>query len=298
MTGEVAPPRFSVVVPVWNRAEVIGRCIASILEQEPAAETIVVDDGSADGTGDAVRRLSADVRIVEEDNRGPSAARNAGISIATGRFVTFLDSDDEALAGWLESFEASFADPSCAVACCGVEDVMDAETARPRVRQPEPMGEAFHSFSALFLPGSYAIRREIIDELGGFAPQLRYAEHHELGMRITALCKQRDLRIRVTTQPLVRRHRAADVRGRSRAYRQARYDSVMYLLEKHADQMRRDGAWFADHLAVAGVSAAGMGRQGEARRLLRGAIRARPQIWRNYGRYMATLVPPLVRRYW
>jgi len=89
-------PFFTVVIPVYNRAHLLGETLGSVLGQsEQDFEIVVVDDGSNDDPGRVVKEL-ADARIVfiRQENRGGGAARNAGIDRARGRFVAFLDSDD------------------------------------------------------------------------------------------------------------------------------------------------------------------------------------------------------------
>ena len=89
-------PFFSVVIPVYNRAALLGQALRSVLAQsERDFEIVVVDDGSADNPSRTVEEL-ADPRIVfvRQENRGGGAARNTGIDKARGRFVAFLDSDD------------------------------------------------------------------------------------------------------------------------------------------------------------------------------------------------------------
>lgn len=95
---------FSIVIPVYNRAHVIGSCISSVLKQSfTDFEIIVVDDGSKDDTANVVRDLK-DRRIVYvyQDNGGGSKARNTGIDHAKGRYIAFLDSDDTFLPCHLE----------------------------------------------------------------------------------------------------------------------------------------------------------------------------------------------------
>ena len=84
----------SVVVPAFNRRRYLRLAVRSLLaENIPGMEIIVVDDGSNDGTLDTVSDLPVNsVRF--EENRGPSAARNAGIRAATQNYIAFLDSDD------------------------------------------------------------------------------------------------------------------------------------------------------------------------------------------------------------
>lgn len=92
-------PFFSVVIPVFNRAELLGETLQSVLLQtDQDFEIVVVDDGSKDDPGAVVRSIG-DPRIVfiKRDNGGGGAARNTGIDAAKGRFIAFLDSDDRFL---------------------------------------------------------------------------------------------------------------------------------------------------------------------------------------------------------
>jgi len=105
-------PAVSVILPVHNRADVLGRAIQSVLDQHlNDFELIVVDDGSTDGSL-AVAQSFADprIRIIElGENRGGSAARNAGIRAASAPLIAFLDSDDTYLPEKLETAVAEFA---------------------------------------------------------------------------------------------------------------------------------------------------------------------------------------------
>lgn len=91
----------SVIVPVYNVEEYLGRCVDSILCQTYGnLEVILVDDGARDSSGsicDAYAEKDPRVRVIHKENGGLSSARNAGIDIASGAFLEFVDSDD-----WLE----------------------------------------------------------------------------------------------------------------------------------------------------------------------------------------------------
>jgi glycosyltransferase involved in cell wall biosynthesis len=89
---------ISVVVPVFNRRDVISRAVASLVAQDTdrSFEIVVVDDGSMDGSADIAAALGDRVRVIRQENRGPAAARLRGIQEARGEFVAFLDSDDVA----------------------------------------------------------------------------------------------------------------------------------------------------------------------------------------------------------
>ena len=86
-------PKVSVVIPTYNRAHLIGETIQSVLCQTfRDFETIIVDDGSNDNTREVVSRFP--VKYFHQENRGVSAARNAGIKLSSGQYIAFLDSDD------------------------------------------------------------------------------------------------------------------------------------------------------------------------------------------------------------
>ena len=86
---------FSVIIPAYNCADVIGRAIDSVLTQTcPASEIIVVDDGSTDNTAEIVKDYGDVVHYFRQENQGPSGARNRGIQEACSDWVAFLDADD------------------------------------------------------------------------------------------------------------------------------------------------------------------------------------------------------------
>jgi glycosyltransferase involved in cell wall biosynthesis len=99
--------RFSVVIPTYNRAQLIGRAVRSALDQTRApVEVIVVDDGSTDDTIRVLQSLGPRVRCIEQSHGGPSRARNTGVTQAACDWIAFLDSDDV----WAGDYLARMAD--------------------------------------------------------------------------------------------------------------------------------------------------------------------------------------------
>lgn len=110
--------KVSVIIPVYNAAELIGRCLASIRQQTFADyEVIAVDDGSTDDSGSRLDAYARDprIRVVHQPNRGQGAARNAALRLARGDYVLMVDADDfihprllEFAVGAAESWRSDF----------------------------------------------------------------------------------------------------------------------------------------------------------------------------------------------
>lgn len=141
-------PLFSVVIPTFNRANLVRRAIDSVLAQTiDDFEIIVVDDCSTDNTGEVVNGL-ADPRIrllPLTRNQGTAAARNAGIAAARGELISLLDSDDEYLPFFLERTRATLAHTDSRIGFCwaGTQkasasdvDGLHLEIARRRIWSP------------------------------------------------------------------------------------------------------------------------------------------------------------------
>ncbi|MDO4798367.1 MAG: glycosyltransferase [Coriobacteriales bacterium] len=116
-------PTVSIIVPVYNVATYVDECLASIAGQSFAdIEAIVVDDGSTDGSGeicDAWAERDPRFVVIHQQNRGLSAARNAGLAVATGEYVQFVDSDDYVDARYTEAMLRYARGFGCACVVCG-----------------------------------------------------------------------------------------------------------------------------------------------------------------------------------
>jgi glycosyltransferase involved in cell wall biosynthesis len=98
-------PEVSIIIPTYNREDILPRAIDSVLDQTFSDfELIIVDDGSSDGTEGVIKSYSDDrlKYIRHRTNRGQNQARNTGIKSATGKYISYLDSDDEFLPAYLE----------------------------------------------------------------------------------------------------------------------------------------------------------------------------------------------------
>jgi len=182
---------ISVIMPTYNRADLIGRSIASVVTQRGTdIELIVVDDGSTDNTADVVRGLaeesSVPIHYYKKENGGCASARNMGIEKATGDYIAFLDSDDEwppdaakRLAATIESAGAGFAySPAIEVLENGRE-ILNAPVAAGR---PESLATE-HFMNTNVRVGGALFRADLVRELRGFDASLRYNEDSDFLQR-------------------------------------------------------------------------------------------------------------------
>lgn len=113
---------FSVILPTYNRKHCICKMIDSVLTQDFVDfELIIVDDGSSDNTAEMIQARYTDERIVfvRQENGGVSSARNLGISLAKGKYITFVDSDDYLLNGFFEDIDQTLREFDCDVLVYG-----------------------------------------------------------------------------------------------------------------------------------------------------------------------------------
>ena len=189
MTGH---PRISVVVPVYNRAELVQRALRSVFAQTFADfELIVVDDGSADDMEKALEQFSDPrLRLLRhERNRGTAAARNTGIREARGAYVAFLDSDDEWLPEMLERQHAPLeaSRPECSLALTGFYLARD-HLGRCELRPLLDSADWYLRLLAgcnVSLGSCALVRRAALDEIGVFDERMRRFEDWDWLLRYT-----------------------------------------------------------------------------------------------------------------
>ncbi|HWE34136.1 MAG TPA: glycosyltransferase [Solirubrobacteraceae bacterium] len=179
----------SVVIPAHNRADVIGRAVQSAIGQRLApTEVIVVDDGSADGTGAVAQSLGA--RVISCPQRsGAAAARNAGVQAARCGWVALLDSDDEWLPHLLETLWPLH--EGRAIVAGAALSRWDLMTGRPDrftglpARRPVVIDSPAELVPDNVIPNSGTlVDRQLMLSVGGYDTRLRYAEDWDLWMRM------------------------------------------------------------------------------------------------------------------
>lgn len=178
----------SVVIPTFDRASVLPRAVDSVVAQTHSpAEVIIVDDGSTDGTGELVERRYPGVRLLRQENRGVSAARNLGIGASTGEWIALLDSDDEWRPEKLQRQLAALRDcPELQI--CHTDEIWIRRGRRvnPRQIHAKHGGWIFEHCLPLcaMSPSSIVIHRSVFEDVGLFDEELPACEDYDLWLRI------------------------------------------------------------------------------------------------------------------
>lgn len=186
------PPRLpiSVVIPTFDRAELVLRALASVYRQvwQPQ-EVLVIDDGSRDDTTARVATMFPEVRLLSQPHRGVSAARNRGVEAATSEWIALLDSDDEWLPHKLATQWQQLGD-NREFRMAHSEEIWIRRGVRvnPMKKHAKSGGWIFRRCLPLcaISPSSALIHRSVFDRVGLFDESLPACEDYDLWLRVTA----------------------------------------------------------------------------------------------------------------
>ena len=200
MQSQSTLPTFSVIIPTYNRAHTLPRAIESVLNQTlQDFELIVVDDGSTDDT----KRIANyyPVIYIYQENSGVSAARNMGIKAARGKYIAFLDSDDEWKKEKLATQYRFFQDnPDFLIHQTDEIWIRNGKFLNKKRYHQKKEGNIFYNSLHLCLisPSAVAIKKELFEEVGLFREDFEVCEDYELWLRVT-----RRYPVGYTPKPLV-----------------------------------------------------------------------------------------------
>ncbi|MGI9067135.1 MAG: glycosyltransferase family 2 protein [Pyrinomonadaceae bacterium] len=224
--------KVSIVIPLYNKAPYVERALDSIGAQTFSDfEVIVVDDGSTDDGASVVTRYpDPRVRLITQANTGPGPARNAGVAEAQGKFIAFLDADDEWLSTYLEESVRSLEELGADVAAISSgyleypsgdsrEEMWHKRGIKSGIFRLKPETAPSLAVSALayMTPPSTLVRSEVIRKWGGFYSHGRclFAEDAFLWLKVLL-----NETVAFNLKPLVKIHREAS--GLSKNLRRAR----------------------------------------------------------------------------
>jgi glycosyltransferase involved in cell wall biosynthesis len=190
-------PLVSVIIPTYNRSSLICKTVENVLRQTyQKLEVIVVDDGSTDDSLERLRVFGSRIRVITQENGGPSAARNKGLEVASGEIIAFQDSDDEWLPTKLERQVSILDRAGKEVPCCicnatmhfrGKPPITSFNLAFIHPALPEGIwsnvAEVLSSTFILFNQCA-AIRSDALRRVGGFDESLRFMEDYDLSLRL------------------------------------------------------------------------------------------------------------------
>jgi glycosyltransferase involved in cell wall biosynthesis len=184
-------PRFSVIIPAFNRLQLLQRTLDSIWAQRfTDYEIIIVDDGSTDGTGEYLNSLGSRVHVLKQANAGPGAARNQAIRRAAGEYLAFLDSDDLWLPWSLASYDEVIRRHQGPSIVFGKMQRFDSEDAFTQTSELPAEDRAWTDYLAagpsLYWYGisAFVIKRELLPPGQGFPEARMNGEDLDLILRL------------------------------------------------------------------------------------------------------------------
>lgn len=187
---------IAIIIPSYNSAPWLATTVRSALAQlTPAAEIVVIDDGSTDATPAVCGKLDSRVRCERQENAGVSAARNHGARVTRSEWLLFLDSDDSLFPNALPALLESALAASAGVAFGRVlfRGKMPSETrlhGEPSVagKPPHP-AVANYTRSGITTPGAAVIRRDVFEKAGGFVSGYEPMEDRDLWIKAGLLTR-------------------------------------------------------------------------------------------------------------
>ena len=265
-------PTVSVVTPTYNRADILPRCIDSVLSQTfDDLEHLIIDDCSTDGTEKVVGQYGDDrleyIRLPE--NRGANAARNRGIKEASGDYVAFLDSDDEWFNTKLERQLQEIERSTAGAIYTGVEQVKNGEpvaTKTPNITgdiTAQVLQRSFGGFSSIM------VENRVLDRVDEIDDSLPSWQDWDFYLRISE-----ETTFTCIDEPLVRQH-LHDGGRISDDYLTKRDNTAPQFLEKHrplAEEYGVSNEFEATVVAELGWAAISNGEFSDARRHFRRSL--------------------------
>jgi glycosyltransferase involved in cell wall biosynthesis len=192
---------FSTIIPTFNRSRFIEATLETLLGQDSSKpdcddheindhEIIVVDDGSTDDTLEVLAKYGNRIKILQQNNKGPGAARNLGIRHALGKYITFLDSDDLWFPWTLETFRQVVRACDSPSFIAGTPFIFQEEAnvyaIKPTlldVMRFKNYYETSHQ-NVWILPSATAIRADILHQVGGFTNRCINGEDSDLWLKL------------------------------------------------------------------------------------------------------------------
>jgi glycosyltransferase involved in cell wall biosynthesis len=225
-------PLFSVIIPAYNAEHYLADAITSILQQRAGSyEIILVDDGSTDNTAKVAKGFAKEVHYHAQPNTGSGAARNTGVQVAKGRFLSFLDADDlwsqDKLTHQLSQFDQK---PDLDMVFGHVEQFISPELTEMLHLQTPALTKAMPGHHV----GTMMIKRESFFRVGMFREDL------SIGETVDWFGRAQDLDLNTFVMPQVVMKRRIHLTNQMRG-KQAQYHKYAAVLKATLDRRRQQG---------------------------------------------------------
>ena len=286
-------PTVSVIIPTYNRANLIEKAIKSVLKQiYKDFEIIVVDDGSTDNTGEIIRGFKDKrVRYIKKykENKGSSVARNIGIKVARGKYIAFLDSDDE----WLpEKLDKQIKvlqseSPEVGVVYSNLLYIDENGKNMSKFRNPKKEGYIYEDLLGNNYVGTDStllIRKECFNRVGLFDDLLNTQQDWDMWIRIAKYYRFVLIKI-----PLVKYRLHSNQISRNL---ELKIITANRILVKYANELEKRRGVHSKHYFYIGIRFCRIGKTKEGRRYLLKAISLYPFCIRYYICLFASLFGP------
>jgi len=274
-------PLVSVIIPTYNRSNVLPRTLSSLVKQTyKNIEVIVIDDASTDGTENVVKSFESKLNLVYLKNKInlklPSCGRNIGLKIARGEYIALLDDDDEFLEKKIEIQvrAAQSLDEKAFILCNGYTFGKSSPYAYD-LRKPGGFIRWKKDFCPLRCelpqPSSWFFHRELVDKIGFFDEDMYLWDDIDYSLRLMMKYP-----VYLINQLLVNWHTSSNSLSNSPPMSMEYLCAKKYFLEKHFDLIRHDRYYLYKSYWRLGKDSKKMGKIAEAAQYFRNALLVKP----------------------
>jgi len=277
----VSNPKFTIITPTYDREDLVQITIQSIINQTfKDWELLLVDDGSTDNTEQTIQQYLQDTRIkyIKKKNSGQADSLNVGASHATGSFITFLDSDDEAYPNWLEVVNTNLKEDTHVVCVGAIRKLIDGSLIKEGLDALRVSGEIVRS---KFTCGSLFLKPSVFLAIGGYDSDMKSNIQTDLGYRLLTYLEKTGIKILAVHEHLVQINVHDGPRIRTN-WEKLRMGSMQFL-KKHYDFIHKNNPKDISNIyAVIAFSNYKLKQRRESVRYLLKAIRLNPYTTANY----------------
>ena len=274
-------PLITVITPTYNRGEMVQTTIKSVINQTfENWELIVIDDGSTDNTEAAVQQFLNDSRIsyYKKPNTGQADSLNLGTRYASGDYITFLDSDDEAYPNWLEVVSRNIKEDTNVVTVAAMRKLLNGEIVYENIDNFRFSGDTVR---LKITCGSLFLRRHIFNDIGGYDPEMKSNIQTDLAYRLLTYLKKTNGKIVPVDEHLVQINIHSGPRIRT-DWTKRREGTKQFLQKNYNYILENSPQDIASAYSIIAFSSYKLKDRRESLRYLFKVIKLKPFVFINY----------------